>query len=102
MIEQFNLDEFLITQAQPEQTLFTTQTRNIQNLRDIVLVKLGLNGRPLHEDVVCLAFSPSNQLFALVAPNLEGRCSLFSVESQIEQMQFFRKFAVSKIAFSKV
>ncbi|PSM49551.1 Ig domain-containing protein group 1 domain-containing protein [Chroococcidiopsis sp. CCALA 051] len=45
MTEQFNLDEFLIAQAQTEQTLFTTQTPNIQNLSDGVPYELGMKFR---------------------------------------------------------
>ncbi|MBE9019627.1 hypothetical protein C7Y66_08805 [Chroococcidiopsis sp. CCALA 051] len=70
--------------------------------RVINLVELRFNGRPLSNDLACLAFSPSNQLFALADPNLEGSNSLFSVDLQTGQMQFLRKFAVDKIAFSKV
>lgn len=65
-------------------------------------MELRFNGRPLSNDLACLAFSPSNQLFALADPNLEGSNSLFSVDPQTGQMQFLRKFAVDKIAFSKV
>lgn len=70
--------------------------------RMIELVELKFNGRSLDNDLASLAFSPSNQLFALADPNYEGSNSLFSVDPKTGQMQLIRKFAVDQIAFSKV
>lgn len=68
----------------------------------IRLVPLSFNNRPLQNDLASLAFSPSNQLFALADPNYERTNSLFTIDLKTGNMQLIRKFVVDKIAFSKV
>lgn len=68
----------------------------------IKLVPLSFNNRPLQNDLASLAFSPSNQLFALADPNYEKTNSLFTIDLKTGNMQLIRKFAFDKIAFSKV
>ncbi len=70
--------------------------------RIIKLVELKFNGSPLQNDLASLAFSPSDQLLALADPKYEGSNSLFTVDIKTGEMQLLRKFAVDKIAFSKV
>lgn len=67
----------------------------------IELVELKFNGSPLQNDLASLAFSPSNQLFALADPKDEGSNSLFTVDMKTGEMQLLRKFAFDKIAFIK-
>jgi len=66
------------------------------------LVRLSFNNSPLESDLNSLAFSSSNQLFALANPQNEGTNSLFTVDLKTGEMKFVRKFAVDKIAFKKV
>ncbi len=66
------------------------------------LVRLSFNNSPLKSDLASLAFSSSNQLFALANPQNEGTNSLFTVDLKTGEMKFVRKFAVDKIAFKKV
>lgn len=66
------------------------------------LVKLSFNNSPLKNDLASLTFSPSNQLFALADPQSEGTNSLFTVDLKTGEMKLLRKFAVDKIAFSRV
>lgn len=70
--------------------------------RIIKLVQLSFKNRLLENDLASLAFSPSGQLFALADPTYEGTNSLFTVELNTGEMKLLRKFAVDKIAFSKV
>ncbi|KJH73161.1 hypothetical protein [Aliterella atlantica] len=65
------------------------------------LVRLSFNNTSLKSDVMSLAFSPSNQLFALANPQYESTNSLFTVDLQTGELKFIRKFAVDKIAFKK-
>lgn len=67
----------------------------------ITLAELSFNGEPLENDVADLAWSPSNQLFALADPSFEATNSLFIVDVKTGVMQFIRKFAVQKITFSR-
>lgn len=66
------------------------------------LVQLSFNGKALEKDIASLAFSPSNQLFALADPQDEGTNSLFTVDLKTGEMQLLRQFAVDQIAVSKV
>ena len=68
----------------------------------IRLVQLSFNNGSLSNDLVSLAFSPSNQLFALADPQYEGTNSLFTIDLNTGKMQLLRKMAVDQIAFSKV
>lgn len=70
--------------------------------RIIKLAHLNFNSRPLENDLVSLAFSPSNQLFALADPQYEGTNSLFTVDPKTGELKLVTKFAVDKIAFKRV
>lgn len=68
----------------------------------IYIASLTFNHRTLDNDLAGLAFSPSNQLFALADPNYEGTNSLFSVDIKTGAMTWLRQFAVEKISFGQV
>lgn len=87
-------------------TLVQFDLKNVSQItgrgRTIEIVRLSFNKRLLESDIASLAFSSSNQLFALADPTHEGTNSLFTVDLKTGEMQLLRKFAVDKIAFSKV
>ena len=68
----------------------------------INLVQLSYKNKPLGNDLASLAFSQSNQLFALADPNNEGTNSLFTLDMKTGVLTLLRQFAVDKIAFSPV
>lgn len=65
----------------------------------INLVELSFNDKPLGQDVLCFAFSPSDELFALANLDNQETNSLFGVDIKTGKMRFIRKFDVEKIAF---
>ena len=68
----------------------------------INLAQLSYNKKPLGNDLASLAFSQSNQMFALGDPNNEGTNSLFTLDVKTGVLTLLRQFAVDKIAFSPV
>lgn len=69
--------------------------------RLIYLPPLTFNKKPLENDLLGLACSASNRIFALADPAYEGTNSLFAVDLKTGTLKFVAKFPVSKIAFSK-
>jgi hypothetical protein len=68
----------------------------------INLARLSYNKKVLGNDLASLAFSPSNQLFALADPNNEGVNSLFTLDMKTGALTLLRQFAVDKIAFGSI
>lgn len=67
----------------------------------IPVARLSFQGKPINNDLLALACSPSNQLFALGDPLDEGKNSLFSVNPTDGVMTLLRQFNVAKIAFAR-
>lgn len=68
------------------------------------LIDLGLltfNKKPLPTNLVSLASSASNQLYALADPTYAGTNSLFTLDVNTRVMNLLRTFDFDKIAFSK-
>lgn len=63
--------------------------------------RLLFQGKPINDDLLALACSPSSQLFALGDPTDEGKNSLFSVNPADGVMTLLRQFNVTKIAFAR-
>lgn len=67
----------------------------------INLAQLSFNGEPLENDLLSLACSPANQLFALADPTYEGTNSLFLIDVNTGVMTLLTKFDVDKISFPR-
>lgn len=63
------------------------------------LTPLNFEGRPLINDVKDLNFSPSGQLYALVADRRRKNNSLFTVDVKTGRMRLVREFPFEKFAF---
>lgn len=115
---QPNLRFSNLTQA-PDETIYATSigSEGITSLVQLDLVnksvitgkgkiiplpRLSYNGKPLANDLLGLACSPANQLFALGDPTYEGTNSLFIVDVKTGEMKLLRKFNVDKIAFDRL
>lgn len=66
----------------------------------IDLSKLSFDNKPLLNDLVSLAYSPSNQLFALSDPTYKGTNSVFSVNEISGVIEFVTDFEADKIIFA--
>lgn len=69
--------------------------------KNIRLVGLSFNNKPLENDLASLAFSSSGQLFALADPSYKGTNSLFIVDVKSGELALLREFAVDKIALAR-
>ncbi len=67
----------------------------IRNLSPLIL-----NNQPLQNDLLSLAVSPSNQLFALADPNSQGTNFLHSLNVSNGQLTQLREFDVDQIGFA--
>ena len=67
----------------------------------VSLVRLKFNNRHLPNDVASLAWSPSNQLYALGDPTYTGTNSLFTVNVNTGVLTLLRTFDVDKIVFAR-
>ena len=65
------------------------------------VVQLSFNNKPLENDLLSLAISPSGQLYALANPNYEGTNSLFTIDLKTGALNLVRQFNVDKIAFPR-
>jgi hypothetical protein len=59
--------------------------------------KLSINGKPLGNDVLDLAFSPSGQLLALAKLSGQGEAALFTVDVTTGNMSLLKPFPARKI-----
>jgi hypothetical protein len=59
--------------------------------------KLSVNGKPLGNDVLDLAFSPSGQLLALANLSGQGETALFTVDVTTGNMNLLKQFPARKI-----
>jgi hypothetical protein len=66
----------------------------------IKLPELHFNNKPLENDLLSLAVSPSGKLYAVANLNHEPMNSLFTVDIKTGEMMLVRKIAVVKIAFA--
>ncbi len=67
--------------------------------RIINVSRLTLNNKPLQNDLLSFAFSPSGVLFGLANPNSQGTNSLYTVDVKTANVTLLRGLAVDKIAF---
>jgi hypothetical protein len=72
---------------------------NLSNNSITRVVQLSYNGKPLSNDVLSLAFSPSGQLYALANPNYQSTNSLFAVNIQTGVLSPIRQLNAEQITF---
>ena len=74
---------------------------DLNNKQIINLPELRLDNKPLTNDLLGLAFSPSDQLYAIANPKYEATNSLYIVNVNTGEMTLLSKFNAAKITFTR-
>ena len=94
-------DGTIIALTIPEQGSTSLVQLDLNNKQIINLPELTLDNQPLTNDLLGLAFSPSDQLYAIANPKYEATNSLYIVNVNTGEMTLLSKFNAAKITFAR-
>ena len=94
-------DGTIIALTIPEQGSTSLVQLDLNNKQIINLPELRLDNQPLTNDLLSLAFSPSDQLYAIANPKYEATNSLYIVNVNTGEMTLLSKFNAAKITFAR-
>ena len=94
-------DGTIIATTLPEEGSTSLVQLDLDNKRIIDLPELTLDNKSLTNDLLGLAFSSSDQLYAIANPKYEATNSLYIVNVNTGEMTLLSKFNAAKITFAR-